>query len=230
MDAETTRRGFLRSTGALAAPLLLAGCASTGGKKDDTRPPDVSPVERLMREHGVLERILLIYEEGARRLDGGGDPKPAVIGRSARIIRRFFEECHERLEEDLVFPLFEKAEKLEDLLRVLRKQHVAGRELTATIEKLAADGARSTESASALAAKLRAFSRMFRPHEAREDTVVFPALRDLLTAREWGELGDKLEEKGRALFGKDGFGSVVVEVEALEHEYGIDDLSKLTGR
>jgi hemerythrin-like domain-containing protein len=230
MDAETTRRGFLRGTGALAAPLLLAGCASTGKKKDDTRPADVSPAERLMREHGVVDRILLIYEEGARRLESGDDAKPAVIGRSAKIIRRFIEEGHERLEEDHVFPVFEKAEKLVDLVTVLRKQHIAGREVTAEIEKLAAGGAKSTESAAALAANLRAFVRMYRPHEAREDTVILPAFRALLTEREWDDLGDVLRDKEYALFGDRGFESVVVEVEAFEHEYGIEDLSKLTAR
>ena len=55
---------------------------------------------------------------------------------SAGIIRRFIEDYHERLEEEFVFPRFEKAGKLMDLVTVLRTQHQAGRALTDRIVRL----------------------------------------------------------------------------------------------
>jgi len=42
---------------------------------------------------------------------------------------------------------------------------------------------------------LRSFARMYRPHEAREDTVLFPALRSVVTRPELSELGEQFEAK-----------------------------------
>ena len=58
----TRRREFLVA----AAVLGISGAAWAAEKQPDDE--DVSAIEDLMREHGVLRRILLIYEECVRRL------------------------------------------------------------------------------------------------------------------------------------------------------------------
>ena len=57
-----------------------------------------------MREHGVLKRVLLVYEEGIRRIDAKQDVPPDAVRNSAGIIRTFIEDYHEKLEEDYLFP------------------------------------------------------------------------------------------------------------------------------
>src|SRR5713101_3853297 len=84
---------------------------------------EVTPAEDLMREHGALNRILLIYDEAIARIDSKKEFQPEVLSSAARIVRRFIEEYHEKLEEDYLFPRFEKAGVLVDLVRVLRQQH-----------------------------------------------------------------------------------------------------------
>ena len=42
-------------------------------------------------------------------------------------MRKFVEDYHEKLEENFIFPEFEKKKKLVDLVKVLREQHQAGR-------------------------------------------------------------------------------------------------------
>jgi hemerythrin superfamily protein len=42
---------------------------------------------------------------------------------------------------------------------------------------------------------------MYRPHAAREDTAIFPAWKQRLTATELDEMGDKFEEIEREQFG-----------------------------
>jgi hypothetical protein len=75
-----------------------------------------------MREHGVLNRILLIFEEVGRRIqEREAFPLDVVTG-SAGMVRRFIEDYHERLEEDHLFPRFEAAGRLVDLVGVLRTQ------------------------------------------------------------------------------------------------------------
>ena len=54
-----------------AGLLLVLWPALAAGKKPKKEELEVSPGEDLMREHGVLNRVLLIYEEISRRLDAG---------------------------------------------------------------------------------------------------------------------------------------------------------------
>jgi hemerythrin-like domain-containing protein len=182
-----------------------------------------------MREHGVLNRILLMYEECARRIDAGQAPPFEVVASGADIIRRFIEQYHEKLEEDFLFPRFEKANVLVDLVATLRRQHRAGRTLTDEILRRAtAEGLQRPEDRKALVALLGNFSRMYRPHEAREDTVLFPALRRVVTPKEFEALGERFEDKEHELFGKEGFEGIVEKVGSLEKQLGTYDLDAFT--
>lgn len=106
------RRGFLLSAGsALGCTLAACGASTTTGAKAQSvegggkhEEAEVTPGEDLMQEHGLLERILLVYDEGARRIEAGEPLDLTIITRGADIIRRFVEEYHEKLEEEFVFP------------------------------------------------------------------------------------------------------------------------------
>jgi hemerythrin-like domain-containing protein len=237
----STRRRFLQGStvvcGGLALPVLagqqkLESPESKPKSNGKTKPDEgISPVEDLMREHGVLNRILLIYDEHLRLL---GEKKPfdgSVLASAADIVRHFVEEYHEKLEEDFLFPRFRKANKLSNLVDTLQAQHKAGRELTAQIRELAGLATlKYVSDSEKLADALRAFLRMYRPHEAREDTVLFPRFRSLVSAHEYDALGDDFEKKEDELFGDDGFFKVVDQVAQLEKKLGIYDLSKFTPR
>jgi hemerythrin-like domain-containing protein len=229
------RRDFLRMIGLAGLTAASAGCrqpGSTGGEKsgEPTKEgEEVSPAEDLMREHGVLNRVLLIYDEVLGRLRLLKDFPPEVLSGAAGIIRRFIEDYHEKLEEDFLFPRFEKAGKLVDLVGVLRQQHQAGRRLTDNIKgRASALALKHTEDGEKLAESLRLFIRMYRPHEAREDTVLFPALRSIVSPHEYDALGEDFEDKEHALFGEDGFEKVVDEVARLENRLGTADLSQFS--
>jgi hemerythrin-like domain-containing protein len=71
---------------------------------------------------------------------------------------------------------------------------------------------------------------MYRPHEAREDTVLFPAIRSLMTAKEFDKLGDQFEDREHQLFGEHGFEKIVAQVAEIEKSLGIYDLSQFTPR
>jgi hemerythrin-like domain-containing protein len=116
---------------ALSAAQRRAG--SSRAAKEDAE--EVAPPEDLMREHGVLKRVLLVYDEAIRRIDAKEDLPPDTVRNGAAIIRTFIEDYHEKLEEDHLFPRFEKAGRLTDLTRVLRVQHQAGRRLTELISR-----------------------------------------------------------------------------------------------
>lgn len=221
------RRTLLTSA---AAGTLLLGCATPrrGPELPGAHDEEVTPAEDLMREHGVLRRVMYLYDEAALRLDAQRElPLDALAG-GAGIIRRVIEDYHERLEEDFLFPRFEQAGKLADLTATLRRQHQAGRALTEQITALTRAPLADAADRAKLASLLRSFCRMYRPHAAREDTVLFPELRALVGAKAYAELGEQFEDKERAMLGDHGFERAVEDVARLERAFGLDDLAKLT--
>ncbi len=189
----------------------------------------VTPPEDLMREHGVLKRILLIYREGIRRLQAGDQAPAQALNASAGIIRSFIEDYHAHLEEQYVFPKLEQAGKLTDVTAVLRTQHQRGRVLTDRVLAATSGAPPSDQPArEALVQDMSAFIRMFEPHEAREDTVVFPALRDVVPAKEFRDLAETFEDEEHQRFGQAGFQGVVGKVADIEKGLGVYDLSQFT--
>lgn len=231
-DEFETRRRFLALAGTIGGGMALGGLpsmAGAAGKRRAEEEGEVTPVEDLMREHGVLRRVLLIYEESVRRVEEGGEVPAEVIPDSADIVRRFVEDYHEKLEENEIFPRFEKAGKLVDLTKVLYSQHQAGRRLTDTIRQSSAPAELTgPQSREKLVRSIREFIRMYRPHAAREDTVLFPVFRSVVSGKEYRVLGDRFEAKEQELFGKAGFENMVARVAAIEKSLDIDDLSRFT--
>jgi hemerythrin-like domain-containing protein len=224
------RRRFLHAAGVLTLPAFAPGLARADdkSKKDEE---EVTPAEDLMREHGILNRVLLVYEEGLRRLRVKEEVSPDVFHQAASLVRKFVEDYHENLEEKFLFPRFESRKRLTELVAVLRKQHQAGRALTDVVLREAAkDRFRNAENRATLVASVEAFIRMYRPHEAREDTVLFPALPKVFSAKELKELGERFEKEEDKLFGEEGFHKVVDRVAGFEKQLGIHYLDRFTPR
>ena len=228
MILPDSRRGFLRQS-AIASTAALALLGSALPSSAEQKPEEVSPAEDLMREHGLLNRLLLIYEQHVHLIDTHQAFNPSLLSDAAGIVRRFVEDYHEKLEENFLFPRFRKAGRLTELVDTLNRQHEAGRRLTATIQQLAVtDAARDQSRAVRLSDTLKSFLRMYRPHEAREDTVLFPEFKKIVSPHEYGALDDEFEKQEDELFGEDGFFKVVDQVAALEKKLGIYDLSQFT--
>ena len=219
--------GIIFGGAAIAGVGLLHGAETE--KKGDEQEAEVGPLEDLMREHGVLKRVLLIYGEALRRLDAKQDLPPEALADAAGIIRHFVEDYHEKLEEDFLFPRFEKANRLVDLVKVLRTQHQAGRRVTdITLRFANLQSLRNESERAQLIASMQQFIRMYNPHEAREDTVLFPAFRKIVSPHEFGSLGQDFEKKEDELFGEDGFEKMVDKVAGIEKRLGIYDLAQFT--
>jgi hemerythrin-like domain-containing protein len=223
-ELVTARREMLAGAAAGAA-LGLAACgqAEVGDK--------VTAVEELMREHGVLRRIMVLYRECAALLRANFSSFDGrQLWRAADLYRRFGESFHEQqLEEAHVFPQALKAGGEAALLvPVLIAQHARGREITAYVQAKSAAGGIAGSDAAPLAAALDAFSGMYEPHAAYEDTVVFQAWRRSLSAQQLGEAAARFAEIEQATFKGDGFAAAVAEVASIEAALGVHDLSGYT--
>jgi hemerythrin-like domain-containing protein len=233
---DNPRRNFLIATSAFVTTSLISPLSSlaqkkaeppkkaeSARKKEEEGEEDVSTNEDLMREHGVLNRILLIYEEVNHRIAAKQEFDPALVTKSAGLIKSFIEDYHEKLEEDHLFPRFEQAHQLVELTVNLRAQHAMGRRVTDRILESA-----KTKDLPTLSTSIAAFVRMYRPHEAREDTVLFPALHKLVSRHEYDAMGEEFEKIERKTFGGDGFDMAVDQVTEIEKKLGIYDISQFT--
>jgi hemerythrin-like domain-containing protein len=218
------RRIWLFSLAAAGAGLGVAGHLAAEEEEE------IAPAEDLMREHGVLKRVLLVYDDVRERIQTRRDFPPEAVGKAAGIIRSFIEDYHERLEEEHLFPRFRRQGKLVDLVETLEAQHQAGRRLTDRVTALAGAGVRKDAERAELADALRQFGRMYAPHEAREDTVLFPAFRGIVSKHEYAALGEDFEKKEHQLFGKEGFEGMVERVGKIEKSLGIYELAQFTPR
>jgi len=230
-ESAWNRRRFFDAAGKMGARVIAGACgggivlAQSKGAKEE-KPDEIGPTEDLMREHGLLNRVLLVYDHFVVQIEQRRDPKPEWVSSAAGIVRNFVEDYHERQEEQFLFPRFEKARTLADLTSVLKAQHLAGRELTDQIMSLAK--ARDSNDRTKLAQALRQFVRMYRPHEAREDTVLFPELRKIVSAHEFDALGEHFEANEHKQFGADGFELYRDKIAGLEKQLGIYDLAQFT--
>jgi hemerythrin-like domain-containing protein len=228
MTTNDARRDWLRNAGMLIGVTAISHPLLAQPKKDEGEE-DVALAEDLMREHGVLKRVLLIYREVMNRIDSKREFPADVVLSSAKLIRTFVEDYHEKLEEDYLFPRFRKANKLTDLVDVLDKQHQKGRTLTdRTILIANASAMKDASQRANLRDMLYQFVRMYEPHEAREDTILFPAFKKIVSKHEYAALGEEFEKKENQMFHGDGFEKNVDAVAKLEKELGVYDLAQFT--
>ena len=187
------RRQLLLGVSAIGAGTVLAGCAmpqnsSSGARNDEPRKEgdesdeaagiEVTATEDLMREHGILRRILLVYSETALKLkQDAGSVSTDELEKAAQLFRVFGEDYHEKkLEEAYIFPSLRQAQgPASSYVDVLTAQHIRGREITDYIlsvtkgDKIPAAGVEEFIKA------LESMVRMYEHHAAIEDTIIFPA-------------------------------------------------------
>jgi hemerythrin-like domain-containing protein len=230
------RRSLLAAASLAGGGLLLAQGAlaeehKKGSKGGAGQEKPVGAVEDLMREHGVIRRALLVYEETAPKLrTAPGSVPPDALNRTAKLIHDFGEEYHERkLEEAYIFPEVKKAGgPAAALPDVLKAQHDRGREITEYVIAVTGKGAIGTGDAEPMAHALESFVRMYANHAAREDTILFPAWSQALSTRRLHELGEKFEEIEKQQFGGDGYEDAVKEIGRIEQALGVADLAQFT--
>jgi len=224
--SETTRRAFVTAAAGFAASPALAQAPKGSEKK--SKEPEVTPTEDLMREHGLLRRALLIYEHCGGLLRRKQTVDAAIVHDTASIIRKFVEQYHEKMEEDYLFPRFRKANREVELVNVLLQQHQVGRGVTEKILSLTAGPLREASAQQALAHQLEWFLYLYRPHAAREDTVLFPALHHIVTEKEYDLMGDQFEDIEHKQIGEHGFEDMLGRIGESERKLGIYDLAQFS--
>lgn len=223
-----SRRGLI-----LGAAGLVAGAGATEaanlllpGPDAATAPRPPSPGEALMTEHGLLTRLLVAYRAAADQLAAGATPPGAAVTDAAEVIRDYIESFHEGLEEAYVFPRVSDAQP--ELIRTLLIQHDRGRHLTVRIAEARSLDLTDPAARTALRTQLEQFVGMYLPHEAWEDTVVYPALRASMTQRNLDLLAERFADLENRQYGDAALKQFLDRVTGIEQQLGIADLAAVT--
>src|SRR6185503_13461856 len=206
---DIKRRQLLTGISIAGAGVLVNACRSntptrTGGATNDenkespapgeAEPIEVTAAEDLMREHGILRRALLVYQESTVRLrqDASSVP-PDALEKTAKLFQVFGEDYHEKkLEEVYIFPAVKKIQGVAaNDVDVLLGQHARGREITNYLLSVSQADRIASNSVEPLAKALESFVRMYAHHAAIEDTVVFPAWKAAVGGNELDAMGEK---------------------------------------
>jgi len=240
------RRQLLAGISLAGAGILLNACRTTPNRtgsatnednKNDVPAPgeaaevEVTAAEDLMREHGILRRALLVYQESAVRLrqDPASIP-PDALEKTANLFRVFGEDYHEKkLEEVYIFPILKRSPgAAASYVDTLLAQHTRGREITDYVLSITKADRLPSKDVEPLAKVLESFVRMYEHHAAIEDTVIFPAWKAATGEAELDELAARFEEIETEQFGGDGFETALKRMEEIETSLGLSNLEMFT--
>jgi hemerythrin-like domain-containing protein len=232
---NSARRQWLVGISSVGAGAILLGCnkgvtSDSKEVKKEGAEAEVTATEDLMREHGILRRALLVYQETAARVNDGVSIPAQPLQKTAILFREFGEEYHEKkLEEAYIFPAVKKAGGVAaGFADVLAAQHQRGREITDFILAATSGAAISISNLKSFAAALESLVRMYEHHAAIEDTVVFPAWKQTLNSNQFDEMNEKFEEIEHEQFGEDGFENALKQIAGIEQSLGLSDLAQFT--
>lgn len=241
-----SRRKLIAGISLVGAGTLLAGCRQTNrsvisdspdqSKVEETSEqtkdvPEVTAIEDLMREHGILRRALLVYQEAAGKLrEHPASVPPEALEKVAQLFRVFGEDYHEKkLEEAFIFPAIKKGQRpAAAYVEVLLAQHLRGREITDYVLSVTGADKIPSGAINSFTNALESFVRMYEHHAALEDTVIFPAWKATMQAGELDEIGARFEEIEQQQFGEDGFDAAVKRMAEIEESLGLAKLETFT--
>ena len=239
-----TRRELITTVSLVGAGVLLVGCRSkpnSGSATNTVNKPDeqssdeaaaeVTATEDLMREHGILRRALLVFQESAVKLKQDPNSVPAdALEKTAQLFRAFGEDYHEKqLEEAYIFPAVKKTQNPASVYAdVLLAQHARGREITDYVLAMTKGDKIPAASVGPFIGALESFVRMYEHHAAVEDTIVFPAWKEAVGAKQLDELAEKFEEIEEEAFGQDGFEAASKRMAEIEESLGLANLGMFT--
>jgi len=185
----------------------------------------MTPMEDLASQHALASRILLVYELAMAKELGAVQPPMKAVASAANMLRFAVDDFHVKLEEEYLFPLFQKAGKMTDLVNTLHQQHLVARQLTDAILKTTSGTGGQPEALSPL---LMDYSRMMLAHTAYEETLLYPQIAAVAGDGEYNKLQQTLLEANKQQLGPAGFAGMLVKVADLEKMAGITGLAKFT--
>jgi hemerythrin-like domain-containing protein len=147
---------------------------------------DLHPVDVLVGEHRLIERVLDAVEQRASTIENG--PFPGDFFRKAiDFIKNFADGRHHFKEEECLFPMLgaHGLPKEGGPVACMLHEHTVGRECVAAMSNnLEAADSGSKEAAAAVRQNALAYVQLLRQHIYKEDNILFRMAKQLINGQE----------------------------------------------
>lgn len=137
----------------------------------------MGPVAELKEEHKLINLMLLILVEIARKLEGGSDIKMEHLDQILEFISVFVDKCHHGKEETLLFYAMEESgiSKEEMSLNLLLEEHQKGRQYFRKLAQAVTQyKTGSREASSVITNTIRNYAGLLTKHIEMEESVLYP--------------------------------------------------------
>ena len=145
----------------------------------------MQPIDILMEEHRVIERVLDALEIAAKNLSAGRGGSPEFFLKAADFIRGFADGCHHKKEEGVLFEalIAQGFSKEMGPVAVMLAEHEQGRQLTRAMQEGAAHLQAADNATIILVAQSAlGYVDLLRRHIQKEDNVLFPMANQMIPA------------------------------------------------
>jgi hemerythrin-like domain-containing protein len=153
------------------------------GKSRPSRPVGIAyspPMKRLVEEHALIKRFLVLVPEIAGRLDLESEGDRELISRGVDFIRGYADRYHHAKEEDILFGCFDPEL---DILKAMHEDHRRGRDrvkgILDSLERRDGEG---------VSENLHGYAEILSEHIKKEDEILYPWMDRNLSTRKVGEL------------------------------------------
>jgi hemerythrin-like domain-containing protein len=193
------------------------------------RSMNVSAPEALSREHAMLTRLLLAIDNVVNNALEDRNTDLSPINSAARVIDNVVASHHMVFEEQSVYPRMEQIDYLSSLTETLEGQHDDARVVNDLVLELTKSGKIKGQSElDELTLLTKSFKDMITAHAAWEETIIFPAMYDLLPERDMNDFNRKFMEAEKKLLDGKGPEELYRELDTIEEAAGTHDLAMYT--
>jgi len=163
------------------------------------------PIAILMEEHRVIERAIRLLQKVVERIDAGRDVEASVLADLVDFIRNFADRCHHAKEEKILFQTFaEKGIPVEGgPIGVMLFEHEEGRRAARAMAEAASkikDG--DLSKSKDFSENAKNYAQLLTQHIYKEDNILYPMGRRLLSEEEKEELIRRFEVVERKEIGE----------------------------
>ncbi len=184
------------------------------------------PSDRLVAEHDLIKRMLVIVNNAAAQLESGKNVEPEVFLQAVDFIRNFADRFHHAKEEEILFKVMqERGIPVEGgPIGMMLTEHDQGRNFTKGIEEAAKRVQEGDESAKKdIIGNARNFSQLLSNHIHKEDNILYPMGNNVFTSDDQKFLEQEFDRVEQETTGKGIYQKYLNMVEELENQFKLND-------
>ena len=184
----------------------------------------LEPIEELMDEHRVIERVLGIIEIAADLLDDDETVDPELFVDIVDFLSTFADKCHHSKEEKHLFAKMQECGASGEVgpIAVMLREHQDGR---AHVRKMAELSQKKMTKANkaAMAKASRAYVELLSQHIRKEDNVLYPMAKQILSGEDMKDLEKSFSEVEEKIMGPGVHEKFHRKIEEWDKKYGRPD-------